>query len=546
MAYPWESFRDWITDEEKIGNVLRIKTPIKCGDPNSIVDAVPPKVREENIRVYNNPGANGKQMETEVRALARYLHTLPNKPIGFIEKPIYNLPSVPLVINPWATRERVFRMANCKDKESFVQVFKNMSTKLLPPVVVDKKNAPVKEVIIREKDIDLYRDAPRVWTEFENMPWSPCGGGIWIVRDPETGNHDLGEWRAGFYEWQNGEPGNPWPEERRKKYMYVTLVFLDRYGPAQVTGETASKGGAFYREKYRKFKKPMPAAYAMCPDPGLTLAAIAKGSVAWPLTDDYHVAGGIRGEPVEVVESETIPGLMVPAHAEYVFEGEILPEDYIVPPSAEAIFEGYMIGGDACPVFRIKCITHRRNPIWSTTWSSNGIDHEGVHTSLAKLLFEAEIINYLRGLGFNIKDVVLSMDLLVIQTGIDGAEKPPNYGKQILSATAVEGNEMKYTIVVGPDINPYDLESVWFALGQRSQPITDSIMNQSELAAQGIWEYPPGVRPCHPLYPNGESIGIDALIKVPERMNSHYTRSDPLSWQLEVIERMKQKLQKTK
>lgn len=542
MSYPWRNFRDWLDDEENVGNLLRIKTPINCGNPNSIVDAVPRKVREENFRVYNNPGASGKQFKTEVKALARYLHTLPNKPIGFIERPRYNLPSVPLVINPWCTRERVWRMANCTDKESFIDVFKNMSTRLISPVVVNKNQAPVKEIIIKEKDIDLYQNAPRVWVEFENQPWSPCGGGQWIIQDAESGNHDLGMWRAGFYEWKNGDPKNPWSEDRRKKYMYVTLVFLDRYGPAQVTGEVASKGGAYYRDNYRKFNKPMPAAYAMCPDPGVTLASVAKLSVNWPLIDDYDVAGGIRGAPVEVVEAETIPGLMVPANAEYVFEGEILPEDYIVPPNSEGIIEGYMIGGEACPVFRIKCITHRKNPIWCTTWSSKGIDQEGVHSSLVKMLVEAEMSNYLRGLGFNIKDIVYSTDFVVIQTGIDGAEKPPNYGKQILTVAGVQGGIGKYTIVVGPDVNPYNLEDVWFAVGQRAQPITDSIMNQAELASQGIWEYPPGVRVIHPLYPGGESICIDALIKVPERMSSHCTRTDPLSWELEMIAKMEKKL----
>ena len=56
MPHPWKSFLEWIADEEKIENVLRVKVPIKCGDPNSIVYVVPAYVREENIRVNNCPG----------------------------------------------------------------------------------------------------------------------------------------------------------------------------------------------------------------------------------------------------------------------------------------------------------------------------------------------------------------------------------------------------------------------------------------------------------------------------------------------------------
>ena len=63
MAYPWTSIRDWLADEEKLGHVLHIKTPIKAGDPNSIVDAVPADLKAEQMRVINCPGANGKVME---------------------------------------------------------------------------------------------------------------------------------------------------------------------------------------------------------------------------------------------------------------------------------------------------------------------------------------------------------------------------------------------------------------------------------------------------------------------------------------------------
>ena len=71
MGFPWKSFREWLAEEEKLGEVLRIKEPIKCGDPDSIVDVVPPDLKEEQMRVINCPGANGKIMETELRATLR-------------------------------------------------------------------------------------------------------------------------------------------------------------------------------------------------------------------------------------------------------------------------------------------------------------------------------------------------------------------------------------------------------------------------------------------------------------------------------------------
>ena len=532
MSHPWKNFREWLDDEEKIGNVLRIKTPIKCGDPNSIVDVVPAGLKEEHLRVSNNPGANGKQMETELRALVRYLHTLPEKPIAIIENPINNLPNVPIIVNAWGTRERAMRMAGCTNMEDFSQVYIDLPNKLIPPVVVSRQNAPVKEVIISEENVDLYEQAPRTWVEFENVPWSPCGGGMWVVPDSEKHTHDLGEWRGGFFEWNDGDPNSPMSEEQRKRQLYVTMHW---YGFFQ------SNGGRQYA-KLRAMNKPMPAAYVMCPDPALTIAALGTRKLRWPEMgiDEYACAGGIKGEPIEVVESETIPGLMVPAHAEYVFEGEFIPESYTIPKDGESVLEGWQMGGEPCPIFKIKCITKRKNPIWSVTFSSNGLDHEGPHTGLNEVWGEAVSLNSLRDAGFNVKNIVgYDAGTTVIQTGIDGLEKLPNYGKSLLmhAGALALGS---FIIVVGPDINPYDPRDVIWALNARVAPISDTILIQKPSLKYGE-DSIMGPRQIHP--PRKEQMLIDALIKVPERMTEFPIRSDPVSWELEAIDRMKKKLE---
>ena len=77
--------------------------------------------------------------------------------------------------------------------------------------------------------------------------------------------------------------------------------------------------------------------------------------------DELAVAGGVRGEPLELVRCETVD-LEVPADAEMVIEGEISTETLEAEgPFGE--FTGYMAGGRECPVFTAKCITHRQDPI---------------------------------------------------------------------------------------------------------------------------------------------------------------------------------------
>ena len=112
MSYPYKSFRDWLKEEENLGTVVRITAPIKCGDYSSIVD------------IGNS--IPGKQPETEVRALARYLHSLPDKPAGILENPVYNRPDVPVVVNPWPSRERVLRGMGLRAKDELCRKIKDL------------------------------------------------------------------------------------------------------------------------------------------------------------------------------------------------------------------------------------------------------------------------------------------------------------------------------------------------------------------------------------------------------------------------------------
>jgi len=537
MPFPWKSFRDWIAEEEKQGEVVRIKTAIKCGDPKSVVDAVPDDLKQENMRVNNQPGNLGKQMETELRAVGSYLHTLPNKPIGVIENPINNRPDIPIIINPWATRERSLRMFGCRDKEDLCRKYIELSSNLIPPVVVGRSDAPVKEIVIKQGDVDFYRHLPRCWVEYETVPWSASGGGQWVFYDPETGTHDLSETKSGFFEWEDGDPNRPFPEERRKKEMMLMLA---------IHNVTQSDAGRFYLERYRKLGRPLPAAYAMCNDPGIFGTAVARASLVWPENgiDEYAAAGGFRGEPVEVVESETIPGLMVPAHAEWVIEGEILPaDDYTIPAYADSGYMGYMGGLSTCAIFRAKCITHRKDAQWCVTWNHDATGHSGTHMGALYVTMEAEAINYLRQSGYSVKDVVAyDMATIVVQTGIDGAQKFPRYGHTVLHAlygcpNGYIGNSSKFYIVVGPDINPYDLRDVLWALNTRVQPVSDTVVIERGGGMDPSCAPGPGGRPMF-----GEQVLIDALIKVPERVPQYPQRTNPVSEELKAAEQMRKKL----
>jgi 3-polyprenyl-4-hydroxybenzoate decarboxylase len=522
MPYPWISVRDWILEEEQLGNVVRTKTPIKCGDYNNIVD------------IGNS--IPGKIPETEVRAFVRYLHSLPGKPIGIIENPVDNRPDIPVVVNPWPSRERALRGMGLSDKMELNDKIADIPNKRIKPTIVSKAQAPCKQVIVTGDKLDLRTDIPRVWVEFNQWLWTACNGTI-IIRDQESGAHSLGKLRFGPYEWQDANPDTPYPEERVKHYGVVTM------SPG---GPRPSNTGNRYRQ-YRAQGKPMPAAFAFgLPTDAHVLAAVK--SLDFPRSgDEYEALGGWRGESVEIVESETVPGLMVPAHAEWIIEGEFMPEDQLMPPYGEDQFIGHMIGGMLWPVFRVTSITHQKDTLWTaTTFSSSGLNgREGTHSALAVVSSEADALRHLRSLGFKVKDVcsVAGPFLTIIQLEVDGLAKPyPNYGQKVGMAlqTYIAFIPAAYIIVVGPDTNPHDPMDVMWTLAMQTDPVLDSVLiNQGMpgpvtiLGNRRDQQRPPTV---------GGQIIIDATIPVPERYDSFQPRCEPPAWEHEAIKKMKEKM----
>jgi 2,5-furandicarboxylate decarboxylase 1 len=72
-------------------------------------------------------------------------------------------------------------------------------------------------------------------------------------------------------------------------------------------------------DKWKARGKAMPVAVVIGPDPYVSLTSVSS---VQSQVDEYFVAGGLRGAPIEVVKAE-LSDLLVPAHAEIVIEGEM-------------------------------------------------------------------------------------------------------------------------------------------------------------------------------------------------------------------------------
>jgi 4-hydroxy-3-polyprenylbenzoate decarboxylase len=132
---------------------------------------------------------------------------------------------------------------------------------------------------------------------------------------------------------------------------------------------------------------PLEAAIVIGVIPAIAYAATAKLPYDF---DEYRLAGGLAGAPVEVVKCVTAD-IDVPATAEIVIEGRI-PTDFLEPEGPFGEYPGYMGQRGLAPYLEVSCITHRREAIYTALMSqfppseSSKIKHTGTEKVIYKYL----------------------------------------------------------------------------------------------------------------------------------------------------------------
>ena len=163
---------------------------------------------------------------------------------------------------------------------------------------------------------------------YDNGPY--ITGGHWITKDPETGQRNMGHYRAMI------------------KGPAKTGCFVGT--PQDMVA---------HWEKCRKMGRPLEVAIVVGCIPAVAYAAPQKVP---PEVDELALAGGLLGYPVPLVKCRTVD-LEVPATSEIVLEG-IIPTDYLEEEGPFGESTGYVDPRTLRPVVEITGITHRRDPIW--------------------------------------------------------------------------------------------------------------------------------------------------------------------------------------
>lgn len=446
----------------------------------------------------------------DMQALMRHLHDAgPNVALVLDKLTGYNTPGVPLIFNPFGTRKRTSLTMGIADplegKKWHAKVLGDRHAWIEPAMVSD---APCKAVKMFGDDVRLERQIPHVWFGKEGPAY--ITNGLCVTKDPETGERNVGWYRTAML-WDACHPrGGSYPEGYEQRYMAVYAYWNP---PMNQVGNHLAKAAAM--------GKNLEVAFACTADPAIHLA----GCTGLPYgQDEFAFAGGLRGAPVELVKCETVD-LEVPAGAEYVLEGELIASEE-VPIGWHSNVAGYYDREHVIPLMKVNCITHRKDPMWHATIE---MVPPFDHNYIGMVPVEGETLADLQQKIPEVRDVVVTPSMMyIVQLSVDGGDKPHSeFGKYIIHAVWGSSGRWprtaKIVVVVGPDVNPYDLASVEWAIMTRVQPVSDILMNPSGQAFVDD--------PSAPVTPAGfpavsEQMGIDATIKVPERFSEYREVSD--------------------
>ena len=266
----------------------------------------------------------------------------------------------------------------------------------------------------------------------------------------------------------------------------------------------AHRGGALdYRDFQKKYPgKPYPVAIALGADPATTLGAVT------PVPDtlsEYAFAGLLRGEKTEVAKCIG-SDLQVPATAEYILEGFLQPgEEAQEGPFGD--HTGYYNEVETFPVFTIDRITHRKNPIYHSTYTGRppdepailGVALNEVFVPILQKQFPEIVDFYLPPEGCSYRMAVVSMK-----------KQYPGHAKRVMLGVWSFLRQFMYTkfvIVTDDDVDVRNWDDVIWAMTTRMDPTRDTVLVDNTPI-----DYLDFASPVSGL---GSKMGMDATNKMP-------------------------------
>jgi 2,5-furandicarboxylate decarboxylase 1 len=348
---------------------------------------------------------------------------------------------MPIVCNVVASR-RALAWALGVPESRLAQEYARRIKDLVKPVVVP--DPPFHRRVLKGADLDLAR-LP-IPTYFPGDSGRYLTAGMLVARDPETGVETEGYHR---FQLKGRDRMGVSLHSRRRMFEYQRR--------AEARGDV------------------LPCAIALGLHP-----LVSMGSLAYPPADvgKFEVVGGLFGEPLEVAPCTTID-LHVPAAAEIVIEGEILP-GVREPEGPFGEFTGYFSRRSTEHVFVAKAIAMRERP-W---FQSIGSGRAGDHITTLGLVREAEIYNALGRVIPNVTAVHVPLSGTSSFTAYVAIRQGrPGEAKHVIPIVLGVDHYLKLVIVVDDDVDVFNESDVMWAVATRMQADRDLVTIAGSLGA---------------------------------------------------------------
>jgi 4-hydroxy-3-polyprenylbenzoate decarboxylase len=347
-----------------------------------------------------------------------------------------------VVSGVYGLSEEILRLALCC--ESRVEMLERWHHALahpIPPVVVE--SGPVQEELHLGHDL-TERGLDEIPAPLEEVGFSQVirTGTPVVTRHPETGVYNVGEYN-GFFRDRNRICAGIGPGQDAMRHHWQAA---------------------------RRRGEDLPIAIVVGCTPNLVLPASCR--IPYGL-DEFSVAGGLAGEPMQLVPCKTIP-LEVPANAEIIIEG-LLSIDTLEPRLAFGEYPGYMqLENNNRPVMRVTAITHRKNALFTPVLVGFPPSDSNTISSFcnAALLYH----NLRHQCHLPVEDVYVS-EMTGGAFSVVRLEKGASRNVwQVLHTAAGLNGTAKYLIAVDYDVDVHDPELLIWALTWRVRPENDIVV----------------------------------------------------------------------
>lgn len=320
-----------------------------------------------------------------------------------------------------------------KDKDKAFFEYRRRGAGRKPTRTVPRDSAPVKEVILKGKDVDLGLLPITKQAVLNSAKYIPVGQ--MISKNPDTGVLNSGIYRH-------------------------ELKGKDKLGAYIIPAQHAN----YNWRRYKELGKPMEVVIFIGHHPATCLGSVWNGSID---ISELEVMGGYLGEPLEVTPCETVD-LVVPAGAEIAIEGR-LETDQMSEDGPYSEWTGYYGERYPCYLMNVTAITMRHDAIYHdldpSHWEHNFLCMIGVQSNTYDAV--KRVVPTVKSINYPPSGMGLIICYLSIKKRIPGEAKRAGWE----AVNAYQSTHI--AVVVDEDINVYNEEEVLWAVATRCTPDID-------------------------------------------------------------------------